>query len=201
MARKNRGVNDTKAPGALDPQLVVDDFAQRARPDEVVLRADMVLDVLDPFLLGVQADVGGRQFSLVQRLGEDGVVGDAVHPAHPRREDFGVDLVAEVAWVDLGGGQRVGGLDVYGASGQRVLQAHEQRDLLASRRRRGEELGLVGPLGHVEAGAYAECLEVGKGRVAELVDDDLWGYSQLVFVLLSLSKWRENTLALMVVGR
>ena len=63
---------------------------------------------------------------------------------------------------------------MHGAPRQRMLEAHEQRDLLgAGNRVLAEELALVGPFADVQPAHDAEGLQVREGRVAELRDDDL----------------------------
>ena len=54
-----------------------------------------------------------------------------------------------------------------------MFKADEQRQLLLAFWRGAEELGLIRSFGDVEATGNAEGLEVRKGRVTKLVDDDL----------------------------
>lgn len=160
MPRKNRSINNPEILHTLDPQLIVHDFTQRARPDQMVLRADMVLDILDPLFLRVQTGVWWRQFALVQRFGQRRVSRDAVHPCHTGGQDLGIDFVAEIAWVDLRRCQGVGRFDVYCATGQGVLETHQQGDLLSALGWRREELRLVRAFGDVEPGSDAKSLEI-----------------------------------------
>ena len=113
---------------------------------------------------------------------------NGIHPFYTRSEDFRVDWVAEVSRVDLWCGKGVSGGDVHAAAGEGVFETHEQGKLLFSLRRGGEELGLVGALGHVEAARNAERLQVGEICIAELIDYELFlsflegGHGERVFL-------------------
>lgn len=77
---------------------------------------------------------------------------------------------------------------MHAAAGEGVFETHEQGKLLFPLGRGGEELGLVGALGHVEAARNAECLQVGEVVIAELIDDELFlgflegGHGERVFL-------------------
>ena len=96
----------------------------------MILGADMVLHIFDPTLFSIQPLPLRRQLPLRQTLSHYGMFGDMIHPLHARGEDLGVNFVAEIPGVDFGRGERVGGDDVHGTSGERVFQTHEQGDLL-----------------------------------------------------------------------
>ena len=134
----------------------------------------MVAQILDPLTLGIQRRGFGWNDATGQRLTEHGSAHDLVHGADARREDLGVNSVAEIRGIDLGSWICwVGRGDMYGTAGEGVLETYEEGDPVLTCGRFAEEDGLVVAGAHVELAGDAEDLDVGEGRVAELGDDEL----------------------------
>lgn len=159
MAWENGCINDSQILHTLDLQVIVYHISQRAGAYQMILRADMVLYVLDPLCFGVETCGLRRQFAGIERLRNKRMLCYLVYPFDAGRQDLCIDFVPEIAWVDLRRCQGVGTLDVHGSPGQRVLETDQQRHLLLPFRWRSKKLCLVGALAHIEATGYTEGLK------------------------------------------
>lgn len=173
MTWENGCINDSQILHPLDLQVIIYHFSQCARAYQMILRADMVLDVLDPLCFGIETCVLRGQFTGVERLRNKRMFCYLFYPLHTGCEDLCIDFVPKIAWVDLRRCQGVGTLDVHGSPGQWVLEADQQRHLLLPLRWRSKKLCLVGALAYIEATGYTKGLQDAESWISQLINDDL----------------------------
>ena len=122
MTGENGCIHNSQILHTLDLEFIIDHLSQRTCAYEVILRADMVLDIFDPLGLGFESRILGWQFASIEGLCDERMPRYLIYPFHAGREDLGIDFVSEIAGVDLRRCQWVGTLDVDGSSGERVFK-------------------------------------------------------------------------------
>lgn len=60
MRRKSRRIDNPQLIHALQPQTIIRRLAQRTRAHNMILRTNMILDILDPFFFGRQIFASGQ---------------------------------------------------------------------------------------------------------------------------------------------
>ena len=128
MAGEDGRIDHTQLADAFDAESVVDHFAHGTGSDEMVLGGDVVFHKRQTLLVGFDALVLRRQDAFSQALGQDGPLGDFVHPFDAFGEDFGIGAVAEVPRIDAWMFGRIGAGDVDCPTGQWMFETNEKGD-------------------------------------------------------------------------